>query len=78
MAHCMGKLNRIYEKSNKKDGRYHHFQDTYQFRDFHTRRKIFRMEYWKLLLRNSNEAFIIYENTHHINSTRYHNIVKFK
>ena len=67
---CRGEYNWISRKSNNKNVRSNHLKDTYQLRDFYTRRKIFRMGHWKLLFRNFHGLIRIYENTHQINSTR--------
>ena len=61
-------VNQIeYKKSKNKDGRSQHFQDTYQYRNLHTRRKICQMGHYTLLPTNTNRAVVIYDNTHHIN-----------
>ena len=69
---CRGEYNWISRKSNNKNVRSNHLKDTYQLRDFYTRRKIFRIGHWKLLFRNFHGLIRIYENTHQINSTRHY------
>ena len=66
-----GEYNWISRKTNDKYSRYHHIQNTYKFRNFHTRRKILWMGYQKLLSRNTHGMVVIYEDTYHIHYTIY-------
>ena len=57
-------------KSEDKEGRSHYIQNTYQFRNLHTRRKIFQMGNHKLLPKNNHGTVRIYDNTHQMSSAR--------
>ena len=46
---------------DNKNVRSHHLQYIYQLHDFHTRRKIFQMGHWGILLGNAHGEIIIYK-----------------
>ena len=77
-AQCRVKYNWISRKSNDKYDIYHHIQNTYCLRDFHTRRKILRMVHWGLLPINTHGTVIIYEKTNQIIYARHYCTLKLK